>query len=422
MVDRYWDQDLETLGWAQRREQMERRFLAFLEQTLKTSPAYADIYRQAGVEPGDIRGLEDLPRLPILHMEDLVRRQTQDPPFGGFCTQRPDQVRRIYVNPGFIWQPGPWQYQDTSWTQALAGAGFGPGDIVVNSFNYHLWPYAFMLDASLGQLGATAVPSGPGNTLMQAKIIKTLKATGFLGTPSFLMTIAQRAEAMGLDPAGDLNLKHALVGAEMLPDSLRRRMEQKLDLTVRQSYGTVLLGCLGFECLHLNGLHIPTDVLVEVVDPTTGQPSPHGTPGEVVATNFDPVFPLIRMGTGDLSMLAHGDCACGRSGPRLVKVLGRIDEAVKVVGIFVHPWQVDDIVSRHPEVFKYQVIIGREEGKDTFTFRIEPKGEEVSASSLAARLSRDVREELTLKCVVQVVPRGTIPDFHKKIVDDRSWD
>ncbi|MBW2079329.1 MAG: hypothetical protein JRI71_17635, partial [Deltaproteobacteria bacterium] len=171
----------------------------------------------------------------------------------------------------------------------------------------------------------------------------------------FIMTLIQRAEAMGLDLKKDLCLETALVGAEMLPESLRSRIEDKLEMTVRQVYGTVFLGCIGYECRHMTGLHVPDDMLVEVVDPHTGKQVEPGDTGEVVATNFNTYYPMIRMGTGDLSMMSLESCPCSRTGPALKRILGRVDQATKVKGTFVHPWQADEVISRYPEVFKYHI-------------------------------------------------------------------
>jgi len=418
----FFDRVRETAPWDQRLRQLNERFLDLWRHVWRHSKAYREIFQQAGLDIGDVTGLDDLTKLPILHMADLVERQKADPPFGGFETVAPEKIRRIYINPGLIWQPGEWDYQDTSWAEALCGAGFKSGDRILNTFNYHLWPYAFMLDDSVKMIGATAVPTGVGNTLMQVKIMQMLKINGFLGTPSFLMSLAQRAEGLGLQVKEDLALEKAMVGAEMLPESLRSRLEAKMDMNIRQCYGTVFLGCIGYECLHNKGLHVPDNVVVEVIDPQSGQPVPPGTPGEIVATNFNLTYPVLRMATGDLSMLSREACSCGRTGPMLKKVLGRIDQATKVRGTFVHPWQTDEVVARYPEVFKYQVLVTREDHTDIMTFMVELKEDIPHPNVLRSRLERDIKDMLTIKGLVKIVPRGTIPDFFKKIDDRRSWE
>lgn len=417
----FWDQASETADWPRRREQQEQRFLATWRHASAHSRAYQKIAGEAGLEAGDLKGLEDLPKLPLLRMSHILEAQRSEPPFGGFQTLEPQQIRRIYIN-GRIWQPGEWDYDDVSWAKALKGAGFAPGDVALNTFSYHLWPYAFMLDESLKMIGATTVPTGVGNTLMQVQIMQTLGANAFLGTPSFLMTLAQRAEGMGLEVRRDLKLRKAMVGAEMLPESLRRRLENNLQISIRQAYGTVLSGCLGFECNALSGLHVPDEVVLEVVDPASGQPVPEGSAGEIVATNFCLSFPMIRLATGDLSYLVANQCPCGRTGPLLGKVLGRVDQAVKVRGTFIHPWQTDEVLARYHEVFKYQVIITRLEYRDQMTIRVELSEEGAEEGKLARRIQRDIKDLINVEGLVEVVARGTIPDFYKKIEDRRHWE
>jgi phenylacetate-CoA ligase len=420
--DRYFHRERETMDWEKRKADLNTRFLETIRHAYHNSKAYRDIFSASGIEISDIKGMDDIEKLPILRMSDLVERQKRDAPFGGFETADLGEVRRIYINPGLIWQPGEWDYQDTTWAEALCGVGFKEGDRIINTFNYHMWPLAFMLDDSLKRIGAAVIPTGVGNTLMQVKIMQALRVNGFIGTPSFIMTLVQRAEAMGLDLRKDLCLETALVGAEMLPESLRSRIEDKLEMTVRQVYGTVFLGCIGYECRHMKGLHIPDNILVEVVDPHTGKGAEPGATGEVVATNFNAYYPMIRMGTGDLSMFSTELCPCGRTGPMLKRILGRVDQATKVKGTFVHPWQADEVISRYPEVFKYQVVVTREDHTDVMTFVLELREETPQPDIIRARIERDIKEMLTIKGTVQIVPRGTIPDLHKKIEDRRTWE
>lgn len=420
--DRFLDRATETEVWPGRRAVLEKRFLNILDLAVNHSAAFRQIYAEAGVEPGDITGLDDLEKLPVIRMQDIIDRQKSDPPWGGFNTVPPERIRRMYVNPGFILQPGEMDYADRSWAESLAAAGFGPGDRIMNTLNYHLWPFAFFMDDSIAMTGATSVPTGVGNSFLQVRIMRRLKINGFVGTPSFLMTLAQRAEGMGLDPGEDLGLEKVVVGAEALPESLRRSLEDKLGCRILQCYGTVFLGCLGYECPHLTGLHLPRDVLVEVVDPNTGRAVDPGTPGEIVATSFNTTYPLIRLATGDLTILDDEPCACGRTGPRLRKILGRIEQATKVRGTFIHPWQSDEVMAAYPEVFKYQVVVSRDNHKDKMVFVVELVEEVTDQARLIARLERDIKEMLTVKGKVEVVERGTIPDFHETIIDRRKWD
>jgi len=419
--NRFFNMARETLDWEERRPGLSRQLMSVFQHAIQHAEAYREIYGAYGIDISDIRGLDDLEKLPILRMETVVERQKTSPPFGGFDASGPADIRRIYVNPGLIYQPGEQNYADTSWAEALCAAGFGPGDRIVNTFNYHLWPFAFMLDESVNRIGATVVPTGVGNTLMQIRIMQGLRINGFLGTPSFLMTLIQRAEAMNLDLKKDIFLEKGLVGAEMLPESLRSRLQDKLEMSIRQAYGTVFLGCIGYECPFMNGLHVPDTIYVEVVDPISGKSAPSGAPGEVVATSFNRCYPMIRMATGDISILTREPCPCGRNGLMLKKILGRIDQATKVRGTFVHTWQTDEVISRHPEVFKYQVVITREDHSDRMTFVVELKEEVADSGKIRARIERNIKDILTIKGVAQVVPKGTIPDLHKKIEDRRTW-
>ncbi|MBU2549786.1 MAG: AMP-binding protein [Proteobacteria bacterium] len=418
----YLDRRKETMSEEERRPILNDLLGRTLELAFLNSRAYGEIYGQAGVQPGDVKDIDDLSRLPLLRMSDLVERQNQNPPFGGFETVPPDRFQRVYVNPGLIYQPGGWEDEDTSWAEAMCGAGFKRGDRLINTFNYHLWPFAFMLDESAKMIGASLVPAGAGNILMQVRILQTLEIKGFLGTPSFLMSLAQRAEGLGLEVRRDLALEAAMVGAEMLPESLRQRLEDKLGITIRQCYGTVFLGCLGYECRHATGLHVPENVIVEIVDPVTGRPVPEGVTGEIVATRFNPAYPMIRLATGDLSLFSREQCPCGRTGPMLKKVLGRVDQATKVGSTFVHPWQADELMARYPEAFKYQVVVTRDRDVDRMTFHVEIDEGQSDPDRIQRRIERDIEEVLGVKGEVKAVPRGTIPDFHKKIDDRRQWD
>lgn len=411
----------ETMQWDKRREHLDRRFTTALTHAYAQSRAYRERFDAAGTDVSNIRGLDDLETIPILRMSELVQRQGSDPPFGGFNTVNPQDLQRIYVNPGFILQPGERQFEDTSWAEALCGAGFIAGDRLINTFNYHLWPFAFMMDESVRMIGGTVVPTGVGNTMMQVRIMQKLRVNGYVGTPSFLMNIIQRAEGMGMDFKRDMALEKAIVGAEMLPESMRLRLETNLNMTIREAYGTVLSGCIGYECAHMTGLHVPNNMVVEVVDPHTGKGVKEGAAGEIVATNFNQVYPMIRLATGDLSIMTHQTCPCGRTGPMLQKIMGRTDQATKVRGTFIHPWQTDEVVKRYPEVFKYQVVITREELRDVMTFVVELKEDILETGIICARMERDIKDNLTVRGGVRIVPRGTISDFHKKIDDRRTW-
>jgi phenylacetate-CoA ligase len=425
MIDRargYFQRGKETMSRKRREAYLKERLSEILRYGYRSSKAIRSRFDAMGIKPERMKNLKDLEKLPITKKTDLVTFQKQTPPFGGFEVVPKKGMRRIYVSPGPVFEPGEWDYKDTRWAQALFACGIRKGDVVLNTFNYHLTPLAFMLDESLKMLGASVIPVGPGNLSMQIQLMRQLHVTGFLGTPSFLMSLIEAAEGMTLDLKKDLSLRAAFVGAEMFPESLRQKLEGKLEIFIRQAYGTVDVGCLGYECPEKKGMHISEDVMVEIVDTETGRQLEIGATGEIVATTFSKVFPLIRFATGDLSYLIEDPCPCGRTSMRLGKILGRTDQVTKVWGIFIHPWQVDELMSKFPMVANYQIVVTRKEYHDQMAVYIEMKEEVADQIGLKRRVEKEMEEVLKVKGQVEFVQRGGIPDRAKKIDDRRIWE
>jgi phenylacetate-CoA ligase len=425
MIDRshgYFQKEKETMSKKRREAYLKENLSKILRYGYHHSKAIQSRFDAVGIKPEKVKDLKDLQKLPVTKKTDLVTFQKQIPPFGGFEVVPKKGVRRIYISPGPVFEPGEWDFRDTRWAQALFAGGLRKGDIVLNTFNYHLTPLAFMLDESLKMLGATVIPVGPGNLSMQIQLIRQLQVTGFIGTPSFLMSLIEAAEGMSLDLRKDLSLKVAFVGAEMFPESLRQKLEGKLEIFVRQAYGTVDVGCLGYECPEKKGMHIPEDVMVEIVDTETGRQLETGATGEIVATTFSKVFPMIRFATGDLSYLIEDPCPCGRTSPRLGKILGRTDQVTKVCGIFIHPWQVDEVMAKFPWVANYQIVVTRKEHLDQMTIYIELKEEGTEQSGAKRRVEKEIEEVLKVRGEVVFIAKGGIPDRAKKIDDRRIWE
>jgi phenylacetate-CoA ligase len=241
----YFREDLETMPWAEKKAYLEEKLRGIVRYAYERARAFREKMDSEGLKPDDIETIEDLERVPITKKADLVELQKGDLPFGGFVAVPVEKLRRIYVSPGPIYEPGERDYDEIAWAQGLYAGGFRPGDIAVNTFNYHMMPFAMnMVDNSLNMVGCITVPTGVGNTELQVNILKNLQATGFCGTPSFLLAIAEKAKEMGLDLKRDLNLKVAFAAAEMLPESLRKTLEDKLGVILRQSYGTADIGSL----------------------------------------------------------------------------------------------------------------------------------------------------------------------------------
>jgi phenylacetate-CoA ligase len=425
MIDRahgYFQKEKEMMSKRRRETYLEGRLSQILRYGYRYSKAIRGRFDAGGIKPEKIKTLQDLEKLPITKKADLVNSQKQTPPFGGFGVVPKKGMRRIYMSPGPVFEPGEWDYKDTRWAQAIFACGIRKGDVVLNTFNYHLTPLAFMLDESLKMLEASVIPVGPGNISMQINLMRQLEVTGYLGTPSFLMSIIEAAEGMRLDLKRDLHLGAAFVGAEMFPESLRHKLEGKLDIPIRQAYGTVDVGCLGYECPEKKGMHIPEDVIVEIVDTETGRQLEIGATGEIVVTTFSKIFPMIRFATGDLSYFNEASCPCGRTSMRLGRILGRTDQVTKVWGIFIHPWQVDDVMAKFPEVANYQIVVTRKEYRDQMTIYIELKEAIADQIGLKRKMEREMEEVLKVKGQVDFVQRGGIPDRAKKIDDRRIWE
>ncbi|MBW2108998.1 MAG: AMP-binding protein [Deltaproteobacteria bacterium] len=418
----FYNQSLETMSVSQRAEYLDAALRKIVAHAYENAPAIRSKFDQNGVRPQDIKSVRDLERLPITHKHELAALQEKDPPFGGFLGLPRNRLKRICMSPGPIYEPEPIENNNDRWTQAFFAAGFRKGDVGQITFSYHLVPPAFWFEDALHALGCIAIPGGVGNTELQARMMHDLKVTGYVGTPSFLATIAQKARELGYDPRKDLDLEVGFVSGEMLPESLRSELEDTFGMVVRQGYGTADVGCLAYECYHKDGMHIPYNCIVEIVDPDTGKQLGPGETGAVVATVFDKVYPMIRFGTGDLSYITDEPCACGRTNPRIVKILGRLDQVTKVKGMFIHPGNADDVAARFEEIERYQVVVDRRGHVDEMTFVVELKPGVEPSDALRQRIEAAIPQAMRVRGKVRFVSPGTLPEDLKKIDDRRTWE
>ena len=399
---------------------------AALQKIVHHAYANAAAMRQkfddSGVRPDDIRTVKDLERLPITEKHELAELQQSAPPFGGFLGVPMDRLKRICMSPGPIYEPEDLQSENDRWTQAFFAAGFRKGDIGQVTFSYHLVPPAFWFEDALHRLGCIATPGGVGNTELQVRMMHDLKVTAYIGTPSFLVAVSKRARSVGYDLQKDLSLEVGFVAGEMLPESLRDELESSFGMLIRQGFGTADVGCLAYECYHKNGMHYPYNCIVEIVDPDTGRQLGPGETGEVVATVFDEVYPMIRFGTGDLSYFVDEPCPCGRTAPRLARILGRLDQVTKVKGMFIHPSNADEVASQFSEIDRYQVVVTREAHMDQMTFAVELVEGCESTEELAGRIEAAIPGSMRVRGKVTFLERGTLPEEYKKIDDRRKWD
>jgi phenylacetate-CoA ligase len=377
-------------------------------------PALAHRLEAAGLGPEDLVGVDALDRIPILSKDELIELQAKEPPFGGLLAPGA-RIRRIFQSPGPLYEPEADEPDPWRMATALEAAGFGPDDVVLNSFGYHLSPAGVMFEEAAKVLGCRVVPAGVGNLELQLRAARDLGATAYVGLPSYLKALLEKAAELGGTP---LRLQRAFCAAEPLPPSLRTWLSERVPV-VLQGYGTAECGNLGYECDRMSGWHVPDDALVEVCGLDDGQPLLDGGEGQVVATMFSAHYPLVRFGTGDLSAFAPGECDCGRPTPRLVGWLGRVGEAVKVRGMFLHPRQVQGAMAGVPGVSAYRFLIDRIEHKDVMRCEVvlEPGAAEEEVAQTVRAL---VRSGLRFDVEVSTVP--ALEDETPAVVDLRTWD
>jgi phenylacetate-CoA ligase len=380
-------------------------------------PAYRRLF--AKVQPGDVVDRQTLARLPLTRKSDLLELQRRDPPFGGFAAVRISALRRIFVSPGPIYEPEGRRPDYGRFARALFAAGFRAGDLVHNSFSYHLTPAGAMVESAAEVLGCPVIPAGVGQTEQQLRAIADLKPVGYVGTPSFLKILLDRAASEGIDIS---SLKKALVGAEALPAALRAEFRSR-GVNVLQCYGTADIGVIAYESKGSDGepepgMVLDEDIIVEIVRPGTGDPVEPGDVGEVVVTTLTPEYPLIRFATGDLSAILPAPSASARTNDRIKGWLGRADQTTKIRGMFVHPEQIADVVRRHPAVSQARLVVERTNSADAMTLLVETREPLDDLRAIAETLQALTR----LRGTIAPVPPGSLPEDGKLIEDRRPLD
>lgn len=408
-------------------DDMERRdpaareadLFAHLRLHVARAKAKAPYWRRAlaDVDPESLVDRAALARLPVLAKSDLIDLQAEAPPLGGLAADEISALGRLFFSPGPISEAQPRGAADP-WrmARALYAAGFRPGDVVVNCFSYHLTPAGFMFDAAAQALGCPVIPGGVGQTETQIQAIRRLNAVGYVGTPDFLKILIEKADEAG---APLESLRVALVtGGPLFPEI--REAAASRGVRVRQCYGTAELGLVAYETENpSDGMVVDEGAIVEIVRPGTGDPVAPGEVGEVVATTFEPVYPLIRLGTGDLSAVADGPSACGRTNMRIKGWMGRADQTTKVRGMFVHPRQVQRVAAAFPEIARARLEVSGADGRDDMRLICEvPGGAEPSAERIEA-IVEALRVECRVRGEVAFVAPGALPNDGKVIADLR---
>ena len=407
---------LETRSPADREAAQMAALPGQLAHARRNSAAYADILRD--IDVSDIDSRAALTRIPVTRKSELLERQKAKrvhDAFGGFSTLlRGPAMSRIFASPGPIYEPEGSGKDYWRAGRALFAAGFRAGNLVHNSFSYHMTPGAFILESGAHAVGCTVFPGGVGQTEQQLEAMVDLKPDAYTGTPSFLRILLEKAAETGADIG---SLKKAAVSGEACPPSLTAWFKER-GVEVFQSYATADLGMVAYETAAREGLVLDEGVIVEIVRPGTGTPVEDGEVGELVVTTLNAVYPLIRFGTGDLSAILPGQCPTGRTAPRIKGWMGRADQTTKIKGMFVHPSQVAEIVRRFPEVKKARLVVSGEMANDQMCLQVETT--EVG-DGLRERIGEAIREVTKLRGDVQVVRPGSLPNDGKVIEDARSY-
>lgn len=398
----------------------EERELALLDKLArqvahaKDSTAYYSGHL-AGIDPREVASRAMLARLPLTRKRDLIALQKERPPFGGLNSLGRGKAKRIFASPGPIYElqgmgADPWRM-----ARVLYAAGFRHGELIHNCFSYHFTPGAFLFEGGAKKLGCAVFPGGVGQTEQQVQAMADLKPDGYVGTPSFLKLIVDKAVDMGADIS---SLRKACVSGEALPAATRAALAER-GIGVRQCYATADIGAIAYETEALEGMVVEEDVLLEIVRPGTGDPVAPGEVGEVVVTTFNPDYPLIRFATGDLSAILPGISPCGRSNIRIKGWLGRADQTTKVKGMFVHPEQVAEIARRHPEVERMRLVVDNPDGQDRMVLHCELAGE--GGATLAQALLASIRDVTKLRGETAFCSPGGLPNDGKVIEDRRVY-
>ena len=325
----------------------------------------------------------------------------------------PGKARRLLMSPGPIFEP---EGEGQDWygtARALFAAGFRAGDIVHNSFAYHLTPGGFIMESGCHALGCAVIPGGVGNTEQQLEAIAHYQPSGYTGTPDFLKILLDAAKASGKNVA---SIKRALVSGAALPASLRAELKTR-GVAVLQCYATAEIGVIAYESEAIEGMIVNEAVIVEIVRPGTGDPVTEGDVGEVVVTSFNPDYPMIRLGTGDMSALMPGVSQCGRTNARIKGWMGRADQTAKVKGMFVHPKQIAEVAARHAQLSRLRLVVGREGEQDTMTLMAETAAPDAVLETAVAATLQSVTK---LKGAVRLVAPGALPNDGKVIADERK--
>jgi len=387
----------------------------------KNAPAFAEILKD--IHAADITSRAALAKLPVIRKYELLEKQKASRAaggnvFGGFsAVSYGSKMPRVFSSPGPLYEPEGSRADYWRMARAIAAAGFQSGELIHNCFSYHFTPAGSMMETGAHALGCTVFPGGIGQTEQQVQTMAELQPAGYIGTPSFLKIILEKAAEMGVALP---SVKKALVSGEAFPPSLRDWMTER-GVNAFQCYATADVGLIAYETSARQGLVIDEGVIVEIVRPGTGDPVPEGEVGELVITSLNPDYPLIRFGTGDLSAILSGHCPTGRTNQRIKGWMGRADQTTKVRGMFVHPGQVAEVVKRFPSALRARLVVQGEMANDSMALHVETTAAHGAEAELKAQIADAIRDVTKLRSDVHLVAPGTLANDGKVIEDARSY-
>lgn len=415
-----YDESKERMPPSARQDWLDRRLAKQIEFAYRHAPAVRIGLDRAGVAPRQVKRVRDLERLPVTTKDDLLKLQRADPPFGGFLAVPLNSLSRVFVSPGPMFDAfGNERVKAT--VRSFVRSGLPKrGDIVMVSTAYHMLPAGLLVTDALDALGCTVVPAGTGQTELQVRILHDLKVSAIFSFPSFVMTILQKAEEMGYDVRRDLSLRYVSGSGERHIQLLRKVFEEKYGLVVNDSYGTADLGPVAYDCGLGAGYHYDDqEAIIEIVDPRTGKHVEPLEAGEIVVTLFSRTYPLVRLGTGDLASYTIDQCDCGRTAPRITRIMGMIGEHIRVKGVFVHMRELDEAFLGLPEVLRYQLLLKLDGHRDRIELKAEV-GETANRAVLSEMITRRCQEVFKLRIDnIHFLPSGTLPPDCQKVVEAR---
>ena len=412
---------LETRDPAAREAALMAALPGQIAHAQKNAPAFAEILKD--IHAADITSRAALAKLPVIRKYELLEKQKASRAaggnvFGGFsAVSYGSKMPRVFSSPGPLYEPEGSRADYWRMARAIAAAGFQSGELIHNCFSYHFTPAGSMMETGAHALGCTVFPGGIGQTEQQVQTMAELQPAGYIGTPSFLKIILEKAAEMGVALP---SVKKALVSGEAFPPSLRDWMTER-GVNAFQCYATADVGLIAYETSARQGLVIDEGVIVEIVRPGTGDPVPEGEVGELVITSLNPDYPLIRFGTGDLSAILAGTCPTGRTNQRIKGWMGRADQTTKVRGMFVHPGQVAEVVKRFPAALRARLVVQGEMANDSMALHVETTAAHGAEAELKAQIAEAIRDITKLRSDVHLVAPGTLANDGKVIEDARSY-